>query len=77
MTSPQANDDYNSYSLYVAMSTYIWQINENNSISPELGLSCHYSGSDEINFNFAGYSVYNMEIEGLSYHALYATAAIN
>ncbi len=75
MMSPilYAEDDFNSQAFYMSVNTgYIYEINENNIIVPEFGLSYLYSQNDDIDIDFAGSDVYDMRIKNDSFSALYA-----
>ncbi len=74
-TRYQANDEYGGYSFTTAINTgYLYKINENNVISPEIGLSYVYQHTDknDIKWNNNGdyMNVYN---DANDYSALYGT----
>ncbi len=73
-----AKDDYNSNSFFAGVHTgYIFEINENNIIIPEIGLSYLYTSTDAYNLHFlAPYEAYNMNIHESSYSALYADISL-
>ncbi len=69
-----ATDDYSSSTFYMAVNTgYVYEVNENNIIVPEFGLSYLHSSTDSINLDFAASDVYDMRISSDDFSALYAT----
>ncbi len=71
----QASDEYSGYSFTTAINTgYLFEINEYNIISPEIGLSYVYQHTDknsiEWNNNGSYMNVYN---DSIDYSALYGT----
>ncbi len=79
MISPTlyAKDDFNSQAFYMSVNTgYIYEINQNNIIVPEFGLSYLSSQNDDIDVDFAGSDIYDMHIKNDSFSALYANLMV-
>ncbi len=79
MISPTlyAKDDYKSHAFYLALNTgYIYEINQNNVIIPEVGLSYLYSKANDINVDFLADDTYDMFIKNDSFSALYASLMV-
>ncbi len=79
MISPTlyAKDDFSSQAFYMAVNTgYLYEINENNIIVPEIGLSYLYTQSRDIDVDFAGSDIYDMHIANDSFSALYANLMV-
>ncbi len=72
-----ADDDYSSSAFYMAINTgYIYELNENNIIIPEFGLSYLHASSDSINIDFAASDLYDMRITNDDFSALYAQLSL-
>ncbi len=75
MLSPSlyAKDDFNSQAYYLSLNTgYVYEINENNIIVPEVGLSYLNTQNDDIALDFASSDLYDLHINNESFSALYA-----
>ncbi len=77
VAADSAYDEYSSYGFFAAAKTgYVFEINKNNIIVPEIGLSYIYSHTGSYAFAFANLPAYNMSIDSQSHSALFADAKL-
>lgn len=75
-----ADNEFNGHGLFAALNTgWAWRINEQNMLTPEIGLSWLWFHQDESSLrwsNGAGqaWSLYDMDFDAQDYAALYGTA---
>ncbi len=68
-----ASDEYSVNAFFAGLSTgYVFEINENNLIIPEIGLSYLYTNAEAYNLNYPQNTLYNLAVDSNSYSALYA-----
>ncbi len=69
--------DFDSFALSTALRTgYIFDINENSSVIPEIGLTYVHADIDNYNFAFAAEPLYDMSVHSTDFSALYGTAKV-
>ncbi|EGW51619.1 hypothetical protein HMPREF1022_01420 [Desulfovibrio sp. 6_1_46AFAA] len=77
-----ADNEFNGHGLYAALHTgYAWWINDNNTLTPEIGLAWLWSHQDENSLHWsdsAGVSrpAYDIKFDAQDYAALYGTAML-
>ncbi len=73
-------DEYDNAAFYGSLHTgYVWKINENNSITPEIGISYLGMNMNSFNMNFqgAGYTGgYDTKYDDVTYNGVYAEASV-
>ncbi len=68
-----SNSDFTGHAFYAALATgYVWEIADNHSLSPEIGISYLNTKTNSYDIKFAN-SAYNMSYDDNSYNAIYAT----
>ncbi len=74
INSGKAEDTFSAFALFAGLHTgYAFEINKNNLIIPEIGLSYLYSHNNAYDLHFShGYSMYDMDFDTNSYSNLYA-----
>ncbi len=69
-----AKDTFSSFSVFTTLASgYVFEINKNNIIVPEIGLSYLHAENDDYHLDFgAGNEMYNFNLHNTSYDNLYA-----
>ncbi len=73
-----AKDEFSSFSAFASLSTgYVYEINQNNIIVPEIGLSYLHAENDSYSLDFgAGNEIYKFDMHNNSYDNLYADLSL-
>ncbi len=68
---------YNTSAFMAELATgYVFKINDNHAITPEVGLSYLYMHTNAYDMNVPDYPIYNMSYDAVSHDALYGTLSL-